>query len=352
MTTKISTFIFIFFKIFHSSCQGGTITLHQRPIRYFHGLSGECPEEEEIPFRICVETGKGLFGSIKDLRNQAKIGCEILEKEIFDEFGNVNPNFLFGFHLEGSSQGGIIARLIFRSCHRIRHLIRRILTYGTPNMGINELADLRGIKRIGNLAMTLLKFFNSHEELKENYSIFQYLNKPEIKDYKEQFAYADVISEILSPISYIQNGKKFVEYKIYAKLEAMINVQFLNDEVIIPISSSTFGMHFNQYYHKKPFSEFPDDEIFHQSGLRELWKLNRLMSCVINNSHIQYQSHEERLEMRSLLFDSVSYQISTGANFNVKMLYRNSFFDRLSLHPLEFLVCSGNHPTNYRPELI
>ncbi len=347
---QIFNFIIFFTIIFHLGAQTedeDVLVLDQRPIRYFHGIGGKCPEKGKFSFRVCIETGKGLFPSIRDLGLQSETGCRILENEIFDQIGNVRPLFRNGFHLEGSSQGGIIVRMIFRNCHKVRPLVRRILTYGTPNMGINRISKLEGLKKVASLFLRLIEKSNTREEMKAKYSFYQFLNTVEKVGDNEEVVYSDLIGELLKSVTYTKDGQVVTEDRIYDKLEAMVVVQFTEDEVVVPRSSATFGMTFRTADSQNPFSDFSENPIFSESGLKELWSRNRLISCAVKNTHLVYDNDGQRSEVRGFLFDNYSFVIKEGLAYNFDALYEKTFALNLNENPPTSLSCSSHLPNPY-----
>ena len=113
-----------------------------RPIFFFHGLGISCAEMASYEDKdcICIKTGENGLTSAYSIFDQAKTGCKELTKKIFPKSGNTPlPKFQAGFTLVGWSQGGLIARLVFQTCAKIRPLIKRLYTFGTPNLGIESL---------------------------------------------------------------------------------------------------------------------------------------------------------------------------------------------------------------------
>jgi len=357
--------------------KSGIVNLTPRPTRYFHGMGASCPKvSSPEAIRKCIETGSGLLGSIKSLYNQAAVGCEQLKSEIFDKNNNVRAKFVNGFHLEGVSQGGMVARLVFHTCHKIRPLVRRILTYGTPNLGIDEFPTLSGFKKVAmKVALTLIKAKHSVNELSNKYSFYQYLNTILTIEDKKHVRLADLVVSLLDKVSYrlrIPNDKEegfqktvqrmknaeivleedfgdekqyiITESNIYKNLEGMVNVQFTEDEVITPPSSSTFGVTYDPNNLERPFSEFQKTTSNAKSGLRELYEKNRLISCFVKGKHLEYETDEEWVEMFSFLDDDYSKYISGGTKYSLRQLYREAFLEQQKFNlPIRNLVCDRTH---------
>ena len=147
----------LLFKVGSSS----NVNLFQRPTIVFHGLGVSCKSmypiqkqvkkkdkkedkkediekqkqklleeklkllEENMKKIYCIETGDG-FSSSKDLRVQAIKACKKITALIFIQ-KTTNPVFIYGFHLEGYSQGGLIARLLIKNCPKVKPYIVSLL---------------------------------------------------------------------------------------------------------------------------------------------------------------------------------------------------------------------------------
>lgn len=336
----------------------------QRPVRAFHGLGGECfKTSKAVPYRKCVETGNGFFGSTDNLYDQATKGCKLLEEEMFDKDGNITEKFKYGFHLEGKSQGGLIARLIFHTCPKVRPWVRRILTYGTPNLGVDKLPDhLPGQK----LGIGLVKAFTTEESRKKNFSFMQYLNEEKEKSGQEEVKaerpYAKLIKELLSMVNVeikTENdqvkivGKK--NLKIYNELEAMINIQFTEDRMVTPPSSSTFGMKFTKVGTEKgKFTDFDKAEMPDEVGLYELWSRGRMISCAIPADHLVFPKIQYTWDMFKFLQEKTQYAPNVNEEYSMKSVY-DGFANRLKEIDLKVLECSfrpEENNGNSKPELI
>ena len=133
--------------------------LPQRPRFFFHGLNANCPfgqrkmkgvqfldeNHNELRNRMateyCIETGV-FTNSMTNLETQAQDACDQIKKIVIDNSGTVRTEFLFGFHILGYSQGGLLARILYKTCDRIRPYIVTLITDGSPNLGLNTPPDL------------------------------------------------------------------------------------------------------------------------------------------------------------------------------------------------------------------
>lgn len=274
--------------------EGNTTTnvLKQRPILYFHGYGVSCsPDENKVWNRKCIEVGSGIFGSLASLYDQTRIACEILTAEIFDEKNEVNSDFKYGFHLQGISQGGLIARLVFHLCPKVRPHVKTLLTVGTPNLGINTKPDKIYMKG----PLTFLESVMSEETLLRNVSFYQYRNKfvyssEDLTQAPTGLMLGPVVEDLLTKVKgdngeYITNLK---EKKIYNKLDLMLNVYFAQDKVVIPPSSATFEIEeVSSTPNESTWSKFNRKKWKESVGLSKLYKRGHLISCKFDSDHLE-----------------------------------------------------------------
>ncbi len=359
--------LFILIALVFSTKQTGDIKLPQRPIRVFHGLGSECFEiNPDFPFRKCIETGAGFFKSRENLIIQALSACDILEEEIYDSKGKVTEEFKNGFHLEGRSQGGLIARMVFQYCPKVRPLVRRILTIGTPNLGVNKLPDFHIIQRLG---IGFLEWTNANDDLKKSWSFFQFRNEnpvEETSDDKTPITFTPMIKDLLkkiatkkydqADITYATDKQLEKEIYTYKNLEAMINIQFTGDKMVAPISSSTFFMQYQNIENttkdviiqgknvtipkiRGTFTDFDNTRIQDKVGLYELWKKGRMVNCAVPDEHLWFPQDESYQEMLEFLFDGREGTEIEKDSDKLKLLFDNQasqFKNRI----LEDLDCS------------
>lgn len=273
-------------------------SLPRRPRFVFHGLGDDCraisdsldndspksgksaayvedPEADEI----CVETGAGVCGSTTELRKQAKIACTKLNNLVFEKDGKVKPQFQFGFHFVGHSQGGLIARLVFHNCEKIRPLVATIISNGTPNVGMSKLPDftklgmeegsvaahvMNALARTGEAWAKMYRRNHSH-------SFFQYLN---LKSRR-----AVLIDELLDD--------KNVNY---GDLELFINLSYGMDEMVVPRTSPTFGLDINE--ETQVWDQFPKSEFANRLGLKAMWDERRMWNCRADTEHMNLEGGE------------------------------------------------------------
>ena len=113
------------------------VCLRDRPVLFFHGLGGSC-ERTTTHFKDysnykCIETGADSKSFIA-MSSQAETGCAEIKNII-----SADPDsFRHGFYLAGLSQGGLLARHILFYCNVVNNLVKGLITFGTPNMGIEK----------------------------------------------------------------------------------------------------------------------------------------------------------------------------------------------------------------------
>lgn len=338
------------------------VSVAQRPVRILPGLNNECPKSAVLiaDHIKCVHADKGLWVNLGGLYQVSRIVCEFLKGEIFDKDGKVTEAFKFGFHLVGWSQGGLVARLVFHRCPCVRPYIRRLITVGTPNLGINTTA-MTGLRNfLSNLAVMIF----SQEILKDGLSITSYINKCELvtKSDTEQYEtceYSALISELLktavvlkkpetanepknevnmcaledlSVEELIQNQleKKLGKYEayednvpIYDGLEGMINIMFSEDELIHPPNSSIFGMnHYIKSENLHVIGEFNKDRAPNSVGLDKLWERNMIVSCAIHGKHLHFTKGSITSVRRMLDDDS---RVKTEGKTSWEAIYTEQF---------------------------
>jgi hypothetical protein len=322
------------------------IVLEQRPIFLFHAWRGSCENQENLPWE-CIETGAGLIKSSDCILEQAKKACSILESKMFED-GVLKKEYQFGIHLIGRSQGGLIARALFHFCPKIRPLIRRILTFGTPHLGINRHPNYI----LAKIGIILLQFVNDEENLKKNWSFYQYLNIPNSKNSQNPedspYESSPLIQSLLNKVTTgrvisLGNKKLNDQYlKIYDKLEAMINIEYALDKMLDDPRSAVFGVSYDPKATGNPFSEFDPVKVSERVGLFELSQKKRLVSCVINADHLKVENEQQYQEQFRFVLDSMVYDIGNKQDtVSLRIaLYDQQFEDGLVEHPLENLACS------------
>jgi hypothetical protein len=300
--------------------EGTETELKPRPIIMIHGWGEKCPENGELI--ECIETGAGFKDSSVDLFKQAERACEILIVMILDNNRNVKDRYKYGFHFIGYSQGGLIVRIVFHNCYEIRIYVKRILTFGSPHLGIDRLPS----SCLYSLGLFVFGLCKTKEEL-SHLSFNQYLNTQSNEDpNSSQIVFPEtrrgLIEYLLQVVKTVEGT--FMSQKIYNSTEGIINVQFTEDTIIDPISSSLFGMSLDTT--TKLVSPFNEAETV---GIRELDSRGRIVSCVVNAKHLEFENPQQLLQLLAFIFDST---IVTHEENQKSGLYDRQFQDRIETH--------------------
>jgi hypothetical protein len=326
------------------------IKLEQRPIFVFHGLSDKCSNLTLKKEEMCIETGAEFFDSSDNLVDQADTACEKIKNLVFDDRRNLIPNwkYKFGFHLKGYSQGGLIARLLLHRCTAIRKLIKRILTFSTPHLGINKLPGVWD--DLSPIIPTPL--------LKHNWSFIQYLNSnvyTGTDPNRQSENYSDLIRSMLEgekviteePTRWRKKVKKYRVLRFYESLEAFIVIKNNNDNMVEPNESATFMITFDAKAETgKKFSEFNPKQVPETVGIEELAKSGRFVACAIDGRHLQLTS-DQKSEMNRFLQDGYEYKSEERRQELEPELYKRQLFDSLTKNPLRHLQCNYPPPMTH-----
>ena len=232
--------------------------LDARQKRLFHGLGSNCSKDKNIQEAWeakCVETNDNVFGSYQEIKKQGDTGCKKLTEEMTEK----NDIFENGLYLIGLSQGGLIARWIYKNCKPIRNFVKRIITIGTPNLGVDIIQKYFGMdSKIGKYVF---------ENRNQGFSPFCYLNKVEVDDH-----YSDLINDLLNDD--------------YSNLELMVNNIFREDQMVHPLESSSFGNKFNS--DTKEFESFKETKIYMDEKLKlnELYDGGKFYNCQDSGKHL------------------------------------------------------------------
>ena len=240
-------------------------------VRWFHGINDRCSDIESTlrylfprSDAICIETTRGQLLSF-DL--QIKIGCDYLNAEI-DKLKD-------GFTLVGMSQGG----LILQRCEAGKY-VKRLLTMGTPNNGVAIIPSTDSQNPINTVILPLCftKFF-------------KYIVGP--CNYIRSTKYYDRYMNSYSVILDLNNEKNENEdYKNRIRqLEMFMTVQFTQDKMVQPGSSSVFGFYSDDSY--STHSEMEDEDVYKKDrlSLKELENSGRFFRCKIDNQHMHVEMY-------------------------------------------------------------
>lgn len=301
-----------------------SIYFPNRPVLFFHDFGKSCESESLSKLFHCIETGADLIDSTVNIHEQAKIGCQLIKRLIGYKDKNVKKKFKDGFHFLGFGQGGLIARAIYNYCDEVRHLVKRIMTAGTPNLGVSEIPKLKGFD---NFAWPLLLYAENclnDECLMLKWSFYSYLNKE--KDH--QIEYGPLIRDLIIPEK---------PNKIRGDLEAIISIRFLKDNTIKPASSTNFGIEYSEK--TGSFSDPSKSWISDNKEIMGLIKQDHFIICVIDaeNFETNFENFSAALKF---LDDSFSYVLDKSEKYNSEEVYRRSFDWKMSGKDIKPLICS------------
>jgi hypothetical protein len=266
-----------------------TLALPQRVRLLFHGLGDTCEGNSFTRYfnAECIETGSGLWSYYK-LEDQALLGCQIIKRYLrlnFDLFSN-------GVYLIGMSQGGLVARWIYKHCDKkdptlplLRPLVKGILTLGTPNLGIDHLPE--------NFRP---KVEQSIPENQKDNPIMGYLKGLIYSKGNEIGS-----SSVLSPFVYVNqfNENRNDKYPSnfiydllqddYRELDFFLTLTFNSDKMVTPLSSTSFGNESIIDSMNKPiFESFTNTGFYKKNilGLKNLYDEGRFFNCRIPGGHL------------------------------------------------------------------
>ena len=265
--------------------------MKERPIFMFHGMGVSCEQFNDIsqayPYVSCIESGSGA-DSFFGIDGQVNKACNIITGLLNTAFSKSQINiYSNGFYLFGHSQGGIIARGVFQFCPGITEFVKGIITYGTPNMGIDRLPQAisqytgeeqfaeKAFKNLANGAASLVQSYNV-----DTFSMgpTEYLNK-----------------EIVDENNQIQHVKGFYIRKLeddvtasqkYGNLDFMMNFQFLSDQMIHPIKSQTFDAYYSQTVGNTVGFETTPYYQQNQFSFKDLYDSGRMINCAVAGTHL------------------------------------------------------------------
>jgi palmitoyl-protein thioesterase len=252
-----------------------SFTSSKHVARWIHGLGSNCILESGVKryFKgmdiACIETGAGYISSFESQYNAA---CSKLEKEVDVLKG--------GFTLMGFSQGGLLARAVLQRCS-VGQYIRRLVTFGGPHSGV-----------------AIIPFTSSNS----------FMNKTVLR-----LCFYPFIENIVGPCGYIRSTKYYDSYHTadnfiadlnnefelnedyiqrLQSLDVLMTVQFLQDQMVQPYNTSTFGYYKDDTY--EDYVELEDQEIYTKDklGLKEINESGKMFRCDIDGDHLQISEDE------------------------------------------------------------
>jgi pimeloyl-ACP methyl ester carboxylesterase len=237
-------------------------------IFFFHGFGASCELSEglknifkkgEFQNFICVDSGDYNDSTVIPLQTQIENSVrhilKIKESDAYKEL------FKQGVYFVGFSQGGIIARMVFNLYDSISDHVRRLITVGTPNVGLEELKVTSF-----DFSDSIVNYLATSWIGKNFFSGNFYLDKKEwkIKDsnidlsddyYLLNCAFTNNLMDITLDKSDNEEElnilKQFIEKCTFIKnkynnLEMFITIMYSDDQLILPPNSPILGQDFQE----------------------------------------------------------------------------------------------------------
>ena len=258
------------------------------PIVIWHGMGDSCCLddsmgriqkilEENIPgiyvksIKIGSNENEDLINSyLMDVNRQIEIVCRMLRND---------HRLANGFNGLGFSQGGQFLRGIVQRCPIPP--MKQLLTFGSQHQGIFGLPNCPGEdKRLCNLARKLLNIGAYNDYVQNHLVQAQYWHDPKNEAiYRRKSLFiGEINNEQLINQSYIDN---------FIKLDKFVMVQFMDDNVVDPQISESFG-YFDEgqstdVIEMKETRLYKEDRI----GLRQLDEAGKVDVIRIPGNHLQ-----------------------------------------------------------------
>lgn len=241
-------------------------------------ISDQSDLKRAMDQEICIETGAKNDSKLK-IEKQAAIACQKIKELIFQPNGQIVPTFQYGFHFIGHSQGGLILRQTFEDCPQIRGYVATITTNGTPHLGVTSLPDMKKFgfeekKKTGTLINMFIapvegwvKMFRSER----SWSFLQYLNSNKnLSVFIEKLTLSATVD--------------------YSNLDMFNMVMFRQEHVIIPRSSSAFGIDFDE--DSGNWQPFSTSKYYEKLGFNSLHPRGGVTFCFADGTHLQLTPRE------------------------------------------------------------
>lgn len=237
----------------------------------FHGLGANCNDIENYEITKLKEDGGFQYvycansSSYSDSYNQSmkiQVNQTVDKmKQIIAENG-LNDKLQNGIFFYGISQGGLIARMIFNMFDEISKYVERIITFSSPNAGLQE------VKMFNSVSNWVLNNLLKVDSISKGYSVSFYHNRDQTKQthqadsYEDDFVYLNCIISFESVEQYIATELKNKPQELidgfreriaekvetcadvhlkYSKLDMFVTIMNTDDNVIEPANSAIFG---------------------------------------------------------------------------------------------------------------
>ncbi|KAI6190028.1 Palmitoyl-protein thioesterase 1 [Aphelenchoides bicaudatus] len=217
---------------------------------------------------IFTDTEHGYLADMNDLVDDA---CKQIQAD--DKLKN-------GYHALGFSQGGLFVRALAQRCSNPP--VKNLISIGGPQRGIYGFPYCLGEEGICDTVRRLLNVGAYVSFVQNNLVQAQYWNDPYQKDdFRDKSIFlADINLDRSSP-----NQKQYRDNIV--RLQNMVLIQFLKDEMVVPKESEWFG--FFAENNGTYVQSMNETELYQKDtiGIKELNESNRLKFLSIDANHLQ-----------------------------------------------------------------
>lgn len=284
------------------------ITIEQRPIILLHGYGSACTNRfykdfVEATNAICIETGAGSE-SLNRFSVLSQRGCHLLQI-LYDK----NPSkFKNGIYVFAVSNGGILTRFMLELCPLFSRLAKRVMMYGTPNLGTIAMKASLAMKVKGLIyaKSSISKFIRLSLTRAEQRFIDLPMNIDEHNEYR-----------LIKYLAGIETKNNFANIK---KLDLWVNVISTHDE-IVHHESSLMGASYCTNNHT--LMSFSDSEAYKLNylGLNDMYRAGKYMNCVVEGVHAEFQDNKQRTALLEYFNDNCVFDPVVFGNVSTDDLY-------------------------------
>lgn len=286
---------FLFLGVSLGADTHGSELSSRMPLRVFHGHLRSCVSVSREYVGVCVETGALGASTLLSIPNQANKGCEILSREI--------ENLKNGFNILAFSQGGIIARTILHKCTNINRYIRRMVFVGTPHLGIQKLPVF--VSQMQKEEERKLRLFTTVVGIASR-TVLGVSRIARIGP--SNYYYGTGMT------AFLRDFNDPIYDPLYANLEAIINIVSVDEKVVVPASSTSFGAQLDPQTRRLHRAENLPFFQEHSSGIGALYRSGRMANCVSAENHSDLTS-AEKTKLYNLVLLSTTIGAQMVANF-------------------------------------
>lgn len=254
------------------------------PVVIFHGIGDSCKGSYIVRFQekvkqrfnvysTCIESGGGTKDFTTSILTQSKEACQNILND---------KNLQNDFSIVGLSQGGLIGRYIIEKCP-IKGKVRRLVTIGTPHMGVSKLPHCFS----GIICYVLKKFVSLmvySPFIQDNIGPAGYF--VDHLNYERYLRNSNFLPEINN-----ERYKNSTIIKNFLSLEKVVLIKFSKDSMIYPKESAWFEFidQNDNVIPLKNSSFYLNDNI----GLAQLIKEKKVKFVDIYGDHLQFDITDE-----------------------------------------------------------